>query len=390
MKKRAVIIVLDSAGIGEMPDAERFGDKGSNTIANTAEAMGGIKLPNMGKMGLSHIHPIKGVEKEERPSAAYGKAAEKSDGKDTVTGHWEMSGCILETPLKTFPGGFPPEIIEEFTRRTGREVLGNKVASGTEIIKELGMEHMKTGKPIVYTSADSVFQIAVHEDIIPLPELYKMCETAREMLTGDWTVGRVIARPFTGDSPENFKRTTNRHDYSLDPFCTTMLDYIKKAGMEVRGVGKISDIFNGRGVTHSVRTNGNQDGIDKTIEELGHDFEGLLFVNLVDFDMLYGHRNDSQGYGKALEEADERIPQIIDALKEGDLLIITADHGCDPTTESTDHSREYIPLLVYSKSLKGDTEIGTRDSFTDIAKTVLEYLGIPNDIEGKSFLGLLK
>lgn len=383
--KRVVLVILDSVGIGEMPDADKYGDVGSNTLANTARVTGGLKLPNLGKLGLGNIHEILGVPRTNTPMAAYGKAGETSVGKDTVTGHWEIAGCILDTPLNTFPHGFPKEIIDEFEHRIGRGTLGNIVASGTEIIKELGEEHMATGKPIVYTSADSVFQIAAHEDIIPLPELYRMCEIARAMLTGEWIVGRVIARPFIGESAETFKRTTNRHDYSLDPFTKTMLEYIDEAGQTVYGVGKINDIFNGQGVNKTVRTTGNMDGVDKTIMAIKERGNGLIFTNLVDFDMLYGHRNDPAGYKAALEEVDGRLPEILEALTDEDVLIISADHGCDPTTDSTDHSREYIPLLVYGKSVE-PRDIGTRKSFTDIGKSILAYLDIENTLPGESFL----
>lgn len=383
--KRVVLLILDSVGIGAMPDADQYGDVGANTLANTAKATGGLNLPNLGKFGLGNIHDILGVPSTSAPLAAWGKAAESSVGKDTVTGHWEISGVILDTPLKTFPHGFPKEIMDEFEHRIGRGTLGNVVASGTEIIEELGEEHMATGKPIIYTSADSVFQIAAHEEIIPLPELYRMCEIAREMLTGDWTVGRVIARPFVGESAKTFKRTSNRHDYSLDPFTKTMLEYIDEAGQTVYGVGKINDIFNGKGVNKTVRTTGNMDGVDKTIAAINESQGGLIFINLVDFDMLYGHRNDPEGYKAALEEVDGRLPEILEALNEEDILIITADHGCDPTTESTDHSREYIPLLVYGKNKK-PVALGTRDSFTDIGKSILAYLGVDNTLPGKSFL----
>lgn len=387
--KRVIILVLDSVGIGEMPDAGIFGDIGSNTLANTARAVDGLKLPNLEKLGLGNIHPIMGVNPIKDAHGAFGKAAEMSNGKDTVTGHWEIAGCILETPLNTYPNGFPKEILEEFKKRTGYEVLGNKVASGTEIIKELGEEHIKTGKPILYTSADSVFQLAAHEEVIPLEKLYDLCETAREMLTGDWTVGRVIARPFIGKDKDSFTRTSNRHDYSLDPFCKTMLEYISEKGMEVSGVGKINDIFNGKGITRTVRIKNNLDGVDKSLEELKRNFEGLLFINLVDFDMLYGHRNNFIGYANALEEIDGRIPEILSNLKEEDILIITADHGCDPTTESTDHSREYVPLLVTGKKIIKGRDLRIRNAFTDIAKTVLDYLEIENDIKGESFLDLI-
>ena len=383
--KRAVLLILDSVGIGAMPDADQYGDVGSNTLANIAKVTGGLNLPNLGKLGLGNIHEILGVPPTDQPTAAYGKAAESSVGKDTVTGHWEIAGCILETPLNTFPNGFPKEIIDEFERRIGRGTLGNVVASGTEIIKELGEEHMATGKPIVYTSADSVFQIAAHERIIPLPELYKMCEIAREMLTGDWIVGRVIARPFIGESAETFQRTSNRHDYALNPFTKTMLEYIDEAGLTVYGVGKINDIFNGQGVTETVRTTGNMDGVDKTITAIKETQDGLIFINLVDFDMLYGHRNNPEGYKAALEEFDQRLPEILGALRADDVLLISADHGCDPTTESTDHSREYIPLLVFGKNVK-PVDLGIRKSFTDIGKSILAYLGIENSLPGDSFL----
>lgn len=383
--KRAVLLILDSVGIGEMPDAADYGDAGANTLANTAKATGGLNLPNLGALGLGNIHEILGVQPAKTPRAAWGKAAEASVGKDTVTGHWEISGCILKTPLNTYPDGFPNEIMAEFERRIGRGTLGNVVASGTEIIKELGEEHMATGRPIIYTSADSVFQIAAHEDVIPLTELYRMCEIAREMLMGEWTVGRVIARPFIGASAETFTRTTNRHDYSLDPVCKTMLDYISEAGMQVHGVGKINDIFNGKGVTKTVRTAGNADGMKKTLEALKETPEGLIFINLVDFDSLFGHRNNAQGYKAALEEVDLWLPELLAVLKPDDLLIITADHGCDPTTHSTDHSREYIPLLVYGRSIE-PRQIPTRRSFTDIGKSILTHLEISNTLTGESFL----
>ena len=383
--KRAILLILDSVGIGEMPDAHEYGDVGSNTLANIAKATGGLNLPNLGAMGLGNIHDIKGIDATTKPVGAYGKAQEASVGKDTVTGHWEIAGCILETPLNTYPDGFPKEIMDEFERRIGRGTLGNVVASGTKIIEELGEEHMATGKPIVYTSADSVFQIAAHEDIIPIPELYKMCEIAREMLMGDWTVGRVIARPFIGNSAETFTRTSNRHDYSLDPFCKTMLNYIEEAGQQVYGVGKINDIFNGKGVTKTIRTSSNQDGMAKTLDAVREDSDGLIFINLVDFDMLYGHRNNPQGYKEALEAVDAWMPELLEAMKEDDLLIITADHGCDPTTPSTDHSREYIPVLAYGNSIE-PRDMGIRQSFNDIGKTILDYLEIENELNGESFL----
>ena len=385
---RVILIVLDSAGIGEMPDAKLYGDEGSNTIGNIARNIGGLKLPNMEALGLGNINYIQGVKKIDNSKGNYGKCAEISKGKDTVTGHWEISGVILKKPLKTFPKGFPKEIIEEFENIIGRKIIGNKVASGTEIIKELGDEHVRTGCPIIYTSADSVFQIAAHEKIIPLENLYDICKIARRMLTGENTVGRIIARPFIGKGG-NYTRTSNRRDFALDPFSKTILEYITEDTLNVMAVGKIEDIFNGNGVTEAVHTRNNSEGIDKTIEYMKANKEGLIFTNLVDFDMLYGHRNDVEGYAKALIEFDKRLPEIIDNMKENDVLIITADHGCDPTTISTDHSREYIPVLVYGKSIKNGVNIGTRKCFCDIGKTILDILQIKNNIYGESFIDKL-
>jgi phosphopentomutase len=382
--KRVVLIVLDSVGIGEMPDADLYNDVGSNTIGNISKKVGGLKLPNLEKLGLGNIDGAEGINKTTNPTGVFGKCAEISKGKDTVTGHWEMSGVILEKPLNTYPNGFPSSIINEFEEKIGKKIIGNKVASGTEIIKELGDEHVKTGCPIIYTSADSVFQIAAHEDIITLDELYKMCRIAREMLVGEKTVGRIIARPFIGESG-NYTRTSNRRDFALDPFGKTMLEYVKEAALNVMAVGKIEDIFNGKGVTEAVHIKNNMDGVDRTIEYIKQQKEGLIFTNLVDFDMLFGHRNDPAGYANALIEFDKRLPEIISSLNEDDILIITADHGCDPTTESTDHSREYIPLLVYGKKLKANVNIGVRDCFCDIGKTVLNALDIKNELPGTSF-----
>lgn len=389
MEKRCILIVLDSLGIGEMKDAADYGDKGSNTLCNIYKKCNGINMTNLKKLGMLNIEGIEIKEKEENPIGAYCKAAEKSIGKDTVTGHWEMTGVILKTPLNTYPNGFSDEIINEFMKKANvKGILGNKVASGTAIIEELGEEHIKTGYPIIYTSADSVFQIAAHEDVIPLEELYKMCETARSFLVGDKTVGRVIARPFVGE-PSNFKRTSNRRDYSLDPFEKTILEYIKENNMSVAAVGKIEDIFNKKGITHAVHIKNNMDGVDKTLEYMNKINHGLIFTNLVDFDMLYGHRNDPEGYKKAIEAFDSRLSEIYSKLRDEDILIITADHGCDPTTASTDHSREYIPILVYGKNIKPG-EIKNRDSFADIGKTVLDYLGVNNELAGKSFLEEIK
>lgn len=386
MSKRCILIVLDSVGIGEMPDANEYGDKGSNTLGNIYKKCNGINMPGLRELGIGNINGGEILGKVDSPIGAFGKAAEKSKGKDTVTGHWEMSGVVLETPLNTYPDGFSEEIINEFMEKANvKGILGNKVASGTAIIEEHGEEHVKTGYPIIYTSADSVFQIAAHEDVIPLDELYKMCEIARKMLVGDNTVGRVIARPFVGEVG-SFKRTSNRRDYSLDPFGKTMLEYIKEDNMKVAAVGKIEDIFNKKGVTDAVHIKNNMDGVDKTLDYMDTIDNGLIFTNLVDFDMLYGHRNDPEGYKKAIEDFDNRLDEIKSKLKDEDILIITADHGCDPTTASTDHSREYIPILIYGKNVKAGTNIGVRSSFTDIGCTILDYLGVSNEIEGTSFL----
>lgn len=387
MIKRAILIVLDSVGIGELPDASQYGDEGSNTVKNIYKSIDDFSLPNLEKLGLLNIDGFEDIRKNsDKFSSTVGKCSEKSKGKDTTTGHWEISGLVLNKPFPVFPEGFPKEFIEEFEKRTGRKTLGNYPASGTEIIKELGQEHVNTGSLIVYTSADSVFQIAAHEDVVSLPELYNICTTAREMLKGDLGVGRVIARPFTG-SMGNFTRTKNRRDFSLVPFGDTMLDYIKNSGREVFAIGKIEDIFVNKGITKSVHTTNNQEGIEETINAMKNDFEGLIFTNLVDFDMVYGHRNDTEGYANALKYFDSKLPEIIENLKDDDVLIITADHGCDPTTESTDHSREYIPLIIYGKDVKDNNNLGTLDSFACIGKTILDFLNINNDIKACSSSG---
>lgn len=388
--KRAILIVLDSLGVGELPDAEKFGDKGSHTLDHVWAANDGLNIPHLKKLGFGNIEGVNNLGKEENLVGSYGKSMEKSIGKDTVTGHWEIGGVILDKPLNTYPNGFSDEILNEFMAETGvKGILGNKVASGTAIIEELGEEQLKTGYPIIYTSADSVFQIAAHEEVIGLDNLYRMCEVARKMLVGDKCVGRVIARPFVGTKADNFKRTSNRRDYALDPFGKTMLEYIKEYGKHVAAVGKIEDIYNGKGITDAVHINGNMDGVDKTLEYMDSIEDGLIFTNLVDFDMLYGHRNDPKGYGKAIEDFDSRLEEIYSKLRNEDLLIITADHGCDPTTESTDHSREYIPILVYGKNVKEGVNIGVRKSFTDIGKTILDYLEIDNSLNGESFKDLI-
>ncbi|MED3551173.1 phosphopentomutase [Cytobacillus praedii] len=388
--KRVFVVVMDSVGIGEAPDAEKFGDKGADTLGHIAEKMNGLKMPNMGKLGLSNIREIKGIEKAEKPLAFFTKMQEASNGKDTMTGHWEIMGLNIQTPFQVFPEGFPQELIADLESRTGRKVIGNKPASGTEILVELGEEHMKTGALIVYTSADSVLQIAAHEEIIPLEEQYKICQIARELtLDEKYMVGRVIARPFIGE-PGNFQRTSNRHDYALKPFDRTVMSEMKDAGLDVIAIGKISDIFDGEGVTKSLRTVSNMDGMDKLLQSFDMDFTGLSFLNLVDFDALYGHRRDPEGYGKALEEYDARLPEVFEKMKEGDLLIVTADHGNDPIHHGTDHTREYVPLLVYAKNNENGKELTIRETFADIGATVAENFHVKMPAYGKSFLQELK
>ena len=382
---RVILIVLDSVGVGALPDAETYGDTGSNTLANTAEALGGLSLPNMGRLGLGNIIPVKGVPPVDAPAGAYGKLGETSAGKDTTVGHWEIAGVCSLSPLPTYPQGFPPELIAEYERHIGKKTLGNYPASGTVIIQELGEEHIRTGQPIVYTSADSVFQVAVHEDVIPLLELYRICQIARELLVGEHNVGRVIARPFVGE-PGSFVRTDRRQDFSALPPGKTLLDNVLKAGLEMMAVGKIEDIFAGQGIGRSMHTHGNMDGVDKTLDFMREDVPGLIFTNLVDFDMLYGHRNNPQGYGDALEAVDARLPEIESLLRPDDVLMLTADHGCDPTTTSTDHSREYVPLLVYGARIKPGVNLGVRDTFADIGQTIAEMLGVGPTSHGTSFM----
>ncbi|HHZ01885.1 MAG TPA: phosphopentomutase [Tissierellia bacterium] len=384
--KRAVLIVLDSVGVGELPDARDYGDEGSNTLKNIYKNIENFSLPNLEELGILNIDGFEDIKKSESFKGSIAKCNEKSKGKDTTTGHWEISGLILNEPFPTYPDGFPDEIIKEFERQTGRKTIGNCVASGTEIIKELGREHIETGKLIVYTSADSVFQVAAHEEVVPLNELYSICEKAREILRGKHGVGRVIARPFIGEVG-SFVRTANRRDFSLEPPKDTILDYVKNSGKEVYAVGKIKDIFANKGITRSVPTKDNADGIEATVKAIKEDFEGLLFTNLVDFDMIYGHRNNVKGYADALKYFDDKLPTIINNLKDTDLLIITADHGCDPTTESTDHSREYIPLIFYGKHIKENNNLGVLDSFACIGKTIADILNIENDLEGTSLKG---
>ena len=382
---RVVWVIIDSVGIGALPDSKEFGDIGVNTLGNIVKEHKDIKIPNLIKLGVGNIDGVDFLEKIERPMGIFGKCSEVSQGKDTTTGHWEMTGILVETPFKTFENGFPKEIIDEFERRTGRKVVANKPASGTAILDEYGEHQMKTGDVIVYTSADSVFQIAAHEEIIPLDELYKMCEIAREIMMGDNAVARIIARPYIGTGIGKFERTSNRRDYSLNPFEPTVLDNIKESGLDVIAVGKIEDIFNGQGITEAIHTKDNMHGVDETINYIKKENNGLIFTNLVDFDSKYGHRRDSLGYKKALEEFDARIPEIIESLNDDDILIINADHGNDPTYKGTDHTREYIPVLVYGKSLKTGVNLGIRNSFADIGATVADILNVKMPKHGTSF-----
>lgn len=384
MGKRVFLVILDSVGIGEMPDSSEYGDKGSNTIISASKSSF-FAMPNMEKYGFFDLEGIQSLRKTEgNRLGAVARMKEASKGKDTTIGHWEIAGLESEQPLPTFPNGFPEELLKEFEKRTGRKAICNLPYSGTEVIKDYGKESVETGALIVYTSADSVFQIAAHEDVVPIEELYRYCEIARELCTGKFGVGRIIARPFEGEHP--YKRTSRRHDYSLVPPKKTMLNYIAEQGKEVRGVGKINDIFAGSGITKTVRTANNGEGIDRTLEWMKEDFEGLCFTNLVDFDMVYGHRNDMDGYAKALTYFDERLPELVAGLKEDDLLIITADHGCDPATPSTDHSREYVGLVAIGPKVKKGVNLGTRESFADTGATILEYLGVKGDICGTSYL----
>lgn len=388
MFKRITVIVLDGVGIGAAPDAADYGDEGTNSIANVAKVLGGIDLPNMQKLGLGNITEIAGVPTTDQPEGGYGKMQPLSAGKDTISGHWEMMGIYLPEPSPTYPNGFPDELMREFEAKIGRGTLANRPSSGTEIIKELGEEHVRTGKPIVYTSADSVFQIAAHEEVIPVPELYEICKIARELLKGKHAVGRVIARPFIGTSADNFTRTDNRRDFSRTPDSDTVLDKLYAAGLDVWSVGKIDDIFVHRGINRKNHTLGNKESTEITIRLLEEDFTGLLFVNLIEFDMIFGHRNDPKGYYGALKAFDDAIPAIQQRLQEDDLVIVSADHGVDPTTKSTDHSREFVPLLVFGPRVKG-VNLGTRKSFADVGATITENFKLKSPEIGTSFLSEL-
>ncbi len=389
--KRVILMIADSMGVGAEPDADRYGDAGSNTLLHAALNTPGFEIPNMSRLGLGNIlNPAdfpdwKYAVPESEIAGAFGKMRELSAGKDTTTGHWEIAGIETKIPFKTYPDGFPKEFIEAFEEKIGIEVLGNYPVSGTEIIKKLGPEHEATGRPIVYTSADSVFQIAANTAVVPLERLYEICEIARGMLVGKWACGRVIARPYVIKDGERV-RTTERRDYSVTPPHDTLLDKVSGAGQEVCAIGKIHDIFNGKGCTKSVHTDGNMDGVDKTVEAVGEEFEGLIFTNLVDFDSLYGHRRDPQGYGKAIMELDSRLPEIMAAMKDEDILIITADHGNDPVHSGFDHTREYVPLLVYGRNVKPGVNLGTRNTFADCGRTISDYLGVPETLIGTSFL----
>ena len=384
MIKRVIMVVLDSVGVGELPDAHLYGDAGSNTLANTAKVVGGLKLPWLQSLGLGCIIEIAGVPCVQQPRAAYGKMAERSQGKDTTTGHWEMTGIIMTKAFPVFPYGFPPEIMEPFSKAIGRSYLGNIKASGTEIIEALGEEHLQTGRPIVYTSADSVFQIAAHEEVVPVEQLYQWCEIARELLTGEYAVGRVIARPFIGE-PGNFQRTARRRDYSLAPPREMLLDKLKAAGHEVVAFGKINDIFVGRGITTAIHTENNDHGMAALLQALDRYPQGLLFINLVDFDMVYGHRNNAEGYARALERVDGQLQAVTEKMTEEDLLIILADHGCDPIIPHTDHTREYVPLLVYGAQVRPGP-LGVRETFADVGATVACLFGVAPLGEGTDFM----
>jgi phosphopentomutase len=389
--RRVIVIVLDSVGIGELPDAAAYGDEGSNTVGNIAMAVG-LRVPTLRRLGLSQLVRLEGGAEGQGSRApalgAVGRMAERSPGKDSVTGHWELMGLVLDRPFPVFPGGFPAELIAEFERRIGRRTLGNMVASGTAIIDQLGAEHMRTGAPIVYTSADSVFQIAAHEDVVPVPELYRMCEIAFDLVALGEGVARVIARPFVG-RPGAFQRTANRHDYAVEPFGETLLDRLTAAAWPVISVGKVKDLFAGRGITRGTATRSDEHGMDVLEEELGRTDRGLIFANLVDFDTVYGHRNDPQGYAANLERFDERLARFLPRLAAEDVLVVTADHGNDPTTPSTDHSREHVPLFVLGAGIPAGIDLGVRSTFADLAQTLAELFGVGSLRDGTSFAGEL-
>ncbi|ENH96240.1 phosphopentomutase [Gracilibacillus halophilus YIM-C55.5] len=388
--QRVFLIVMDSVGIGASPDAAQYDDKDADTLGHIAAEMNGLHMPNMGKLGLSNIQHIPGIASSETPLAHYTKMQEASSGKDTMTGHWEIMGLHIDTPFRTFPKGFPDEVIQKLEQKTGRKVIANKPASGTAIIDELGEQHMRDGSLIVYTSADSVLQIAAHEEIVPLNELYDICEYARELMNApEYMAGRVIARPFVGE-PGHFERTSNRHDYALKPFGRTVMNELEDEGYDVISIGKIADIYDGEGITQAFRTTSNMDGMDKLLTTMDMDFTGLSFLNLVDFDAKYGHRRDPIGYGEALEAFDARLPEVFDKLRSDDLLMITADHGNDPVHHGTDHTREYVPLLVYHQGIKEGSHLSLRETFADIGETVAENFHVNSPKNGTSFLHEVK
>ncbi len=382
--KRVILVVLDGVGAGANPDARTYGDDGASSLEHCAQAVGGLELHNLGRIGLGNITPILGTPPAENALGSYGRMVEKAAGKDSTTGHWEMTGLVLHKPFPTYPHGFPASLVKQFEKAIGREVLGNKAASGTEIIKELGEEHLRTGRPILYTSADSVFQLAAHQDVIPLEELYNMCRIARGMLTGEHAVGRVIARPFTG-TPGNFTRTEHRRDFSLPPVGTTLLDVLKDGGKEVIGIGKIEDLFAGRGLTRRDHTETNKDGMAATLRWLERDFTGLLFVNLVEFDMLWGHRRDSQGYAQALRDVDKWFARVQKVMRSEDAIFFAADHGNDPTYRGSDHTREQVPLLAYGQPVRAGVNLGTRSTFADLGQTVAQAFDVSPLVAGTSF-----
>ncbi len=389
--RRAILVVLDGVGVGANPDAAAYGDAGASSLEHCAQAIGGLTLPNLGCVGLGNITPIVGTPPTNDATGAFGRMQEAAAGKDSTTGHWEMTGVVLRKPLPTYPNGFPPDVVDAFEQAIGRKVLGNKAASGTEIIQELGAEHLRTGNPILYTSADSVFQVAAHQEIIPLEDLYQMCRIAREMLVGDHAVGRVIARPFSG-TPGHFKRTEHRRDFSLSPLGTTLLDLLKDRGYDVIGIGKIEDLFSGRGLTQRDHTETNRDGMAATLNWLKRDFSGLLFVNLVEFDMLWGHRRDSEGYAQALRDVDGWFAQVQQVMRPGDAIFFTADHGVDPTYRGTDHTREYVPLLAYGAPVRANVNLGILSTYADLGQTLAHAFHVGPLAAGTSFahqLGLL-
>ncbi|MEJ2054278.1 MAG: phosphopentomutase [Calditrichaceae bacterium] len=389
MKKRAIVIIIDGVGVGEMPDAAKYGDEGSNTLSNMAKVLDGLNLPNLEKLGLGRIAEIKGLDNNLPVIGCYGKMSELSKGKDSTTGHWELAGLVVDKAFPTYPNGFPPDVINTFTNRINLQVLGNKAASGTEIIKELGEEHVKTGKPIVYTSADSVFQIAAHEQVIPVNKLYEICETAREILTGEHAVARVIARPFIGTNADNFTRTRARKDFSVKPFGRTLHQILQENGIQTVGIGKINDLYANTGIMKNIHTKSNTEGMAALSDELDKTKSGFIMANLVDFDMLWGHRNNPSGFYQGLREFDRWLPDFMKRLTPEDLLIITANHGNDPTTASTDHSREYVPILIYGRKVRSGQNIGVRETFADLQATLAEYFDVPSTGAGKSFLNLL-